>query len=466
MRKKILPGMAEATRLTRAGRLGEALSVIQRVVRGERPAPAEPAPAAPAAKVNPTPLRALPGGAARAAPAETAASAQPSQAVKPSPAAKPSPAVTPVEAVGRAGLRPAAPAWTAGAAPRPAAPEPRMIPMPHPEGHRPLAEGLRPLAEGLRPLPQGLREIAREIGRKVAPLLDGLVEPAPDAEVAGEAGPGEFLSRHYANAAGQRAYKLYVPGAYRGRAVPLVVMLHGCTQSPDDFAAGTGMNRIADAETFLVAYPAQTAAANHARCWNWFNSADQRRDHGEASLIAGIARAVMEDYAVDPRRVYVAGLSAGGAAAANLAAAYPDLFAAVGIHSGLCAGAASGLPAAMRAMREGAEASSRPERVLPTIVFHGDQDTTVHPRNGAAIIAATGGTLLREEAGVAPNGRAWRRSVLADESGRPRFEHWVVQGSGHAWSGGDAAASYTDPSGPDASREMWRFFLENPKPRR
>ncbi|MGY2050917.1 extracellular catalytic domain type 1 short-chain-length polyhydroxyalkanoate depolymerase [Methylobacterium sp. JK268] len=421
MRKTILPGMAEATRLTRAGRLGEALSVIQRAVRGgstdaPSPAPTTPGPKAKAASKSTAalgttvPLRVLPGG--------TPASARPAPQPRPAAASRPA------------------------AAQRPAAPEPRLFPV---------------------GLPEGLRDVAREIGRTIGPVLEGLVEPAkaPTAP-----GAGDFVARSFANAAGQRAYKLYVPPGYRGQAVPLVVMLHGCTQSPDDFAAGTGMNRIAEAETFLVAYPAQTASANHARCWNWYNTGDQRRDRGEASILAGIARAVMEEYAVDPRRVYVAGLSAGGAAAANLAAAYPDLFAAAGIHSGLCAGAASSLPAALRAMREGAEAPSRPDQVLPTIVFHGDQDGTVHPRNGAAIVAATGATPLREESGVSPNGRAWRRSILADGRGRPSVEHWVIQGSGHAWSGGDAAGSYTDPSGPDASREMWRFFKAHPKPRR
>ncbi|MFE1602270.1 extracellular catalytic domain type 1 short-chain-length polyhydroxyalkanoate depolymerase [Methylobacterium sp. ID0610] len=396
MRNKILPGMAEATRLTRAGRLGEALTVIQRVVRGEdSPAPSPTQPGSPPAPLRPVRQIAKP------------------QVVEPPPAASP------------------------GARPAPAA----------------------GLADGLPGLPEGLRDLVREIGRRVGPLVG---EPATPASTE----PGQFLDRHFAAAAGQRAYKLYVPRGYRGQAVPLVVMLHGCTQNPDDFAAGTGMNRIAEAETFLVAYPAQTAAANHARCWNWFSTADQRRDRGEAAIIAGIARAVMEEFSIDSRRVYVAGLSAGGAAAANLAAAYPDLFAAVGIHSGLCAGAASDLPSALRAMREGAKGAVPVGDALPTIVFHGDQDSTVHPRNGAAIIAATGATLLRDESGTSPNGRAWRRSILADERGRPRFEHWVIQGSGHAWSGGDAAGSYTDPLGPDASREMWRFFREHPRPRR
>ncbi|WP_407519699.1 extracellular catalytic domain type 1 short-chain-length polyhydroxyalkanoate depolymerase [Methylobacterium oryzisoli] len=397
MRNKRLPGMAEATRLTREGRLGEAMALIQRAVRGAPAAPPEPGPRS---LRLPPPEGTPPAGPAPSEPAPS--DRAPSDR---------------------------APSWTG-----PALPD----------------------------LQETLRKAMREVGRTVGPLFEGVAEPAPRPATE----PGRFLDLSFANAEGQRAYKLYVPSGYDGRPVPLVVMLHGCTQNPDDFAAGTGMNGVAEAETFLVAYPAQTAAANHARCWNWFVTADQRRDQGEASLIAGIARAVMAEYAVDADRVYVAGLSAGGAAAANLAAAYPDLFAAVGVHSGLCAGAAHDLPSALRAMRQGGECGSSLRDPLPTIVFHGDQDGTVHPRNGEAIIAATGATPLREEAGVSPGGRAWRRRILADGRGRPAHEHWVVEGSGHAWSGGTAAGSYTDPQGPDAAREMWRFFREHPKPRR
>ncbi len=224
-----------------------------------------------------------------------------------------------------------------------------------------------------------------------------------------------------------------------------MVMLHGCTQTPEDFAAGTRMNVLAEAETFLVAYPEQTRAANHARCWNWYSPGDQGRDSGEAGIIAGITRAVMATHAVDPRRVYVAGISAGGSTAANLAAAYPDLYAAVGVHSGLCAGAARSLTGAIAAMRDGASGTASP---VPTIVFHGDRDTTVNPKNGAALAAATGGRLIRREEGRAGSGRAFERSLYADAAGRPAVEHWVIHGSGHAWSGGHPDGSYTDPQGP------------------
>ena len=202
-----------------------------------------------------------------------------------------------------------------------------------------------------------------------------------------------FDERSYSNAFGSRGYKLYVPSRYCGQALPLVVMLHGCTQSPDDFAAGTRMNLLGEEGTFLVAYPAQDQSANISRCWNWFSAADQQRERGEPSLIAGITRQIMGALMVTPGRVYIAGLSAGGAQAAIMGSTYPDLYAAVGIHSGLACGAASDLPSAFAAMRQGAPRDgwlhprTAMNRPVPTIVFHGDRDTTVNPINGDQIIA-------------------------------------------------------------------------------
>lgn len=287
--------------------------------------------------------------------------------------------------------------------------------------------------------------------------------------------PGQFLAATFGNSAGTRPYKIYVPDGYHGQAVPLVVMLHGCTQAPDDFAVGTRMNLVADEQTFIVAYPGQTSAANGSKCWNWFAEEHQHRGRGEPSLVAGITRSVMTEYAIDPDRVYVAGLSAGGAAAAVLAAAYPDLYAAIGVHSGLACGAARDVTSALAAMKgRRSEWTFRPVRaearaaapIVPMIVFHGDADTTVHPVNSDHIVAASIGATSFEKIlikGSAPGGRTYTRMLYADASGRAALEQWTIHGSGHAWTGGDPRGSYTDPSGPDATREMIRFFMEHPR---
>ena len=281
-----------------------------------------------------------------------------------------------------------------------------------------------------------------------------------------------FEERIYTNKAGWRAYKLYVPSGYIGQELPLVVMLHGCTQSPDDFAAGTRMNEIAEEQTFLVAYPAQTQSANVSKCWNWFSAVDQQRDQGEPALIAGITRQIMRDFAVDANRVYIAGLSAGGAAAAIMGATYPDLYRAIGVHSGLACGAASDLPSAFVAMRQGGSRSGAtshrfdgPRGGVPTIVFHGDRDTTVNPINGDQVIAqskASADLRITVSHGEAPGGISYTRTVQIDDNGRPMLEQWVLHGAGHAWSGGSTSGSYTEPRGPNASREMMRFFLQHP----
>jgi poly(hydroxyalkanoate) depolymerase family esterase len=320
-------------------------------------------------------------------------------------------------------------------------------------------------------IPEALSDLVKRLGgRRPAPALDET--PAPAAERAPVRMPAgsRFEERSFGNAAGVRAYKLYVPGGFKGQALPLVVMLHGCTQSPDDFAAGTQMNDLAEEMTFLVAYPAQPQSANAGKCWNWFKSGDQQRDRGEPSLIAGITRQIMDDFPVEKGRVYIAGLSAGGAAAAIMGSAYPDIFAAIGVHSGLACGAARDMPSAFAAMKQGGTPPARTERRdgngagVPAIVFHGDRDKTVHPVNAnEVIVQAKAGADFPStvSSGIASGGRAYTRTVHADESGRPMAEHWVLHGSGHAWSGGSAAGSYTDPHGPDASREMMRFFFHH-----
>ena len=254
-----------------------------------------------------------------------------------------------------------------------------------------------------------------------------------------------------------RAYKLYVPPD-AGNDRPLVVMLHGCTQDPDDFAAGTRMNQAALEHGCFVLYPAQSRKANPQGCWNWFKHSHQERGRGEPALIAGMTREIMARYGIDSARVYVAGLSAGGAMAAILAGTHPDLFAAAGVHSGLRAGAASDLPSALAAMRSGA-ASPKGDTGAPTIVFHGDTDATVHPDNGAQVIRASAGAARPEP----QQGGNHTRLVYRADDGHVVAEHWVIHGSGHAWSGGSSDGSYTDPRGPNASREMLRFFLEHPK---
>jgi poly(hydroxyalkanoate) depolymerase family esterase len=276
--------------------------------------------------------------------------------------------------------------------------------------------------------------------------------------------PGQFLEGSFANGAGTRRYRLYVPAQAATGPRPLVVMLHGCQQNAGDFAAGTAMNRLAEEQGCLVLYPDQERGANSSNCWNWFDAAHQQREQGEPSLIAGMTRQVLQEHGADPRRVYVTGLSAGGAMAAVMGAAYPELYAAVGVHSGLPVGAARDLMSGLNAMKGkhlGGKTHALRRRV-PLIVFHGDQDAVVHPSNGTALIRqflGDGDVREIEERGAAGAGRGHTRTTALDDGGRVVAEHWVVHGAGHAWAGGDPSGSYTDATGPDASAEMLRFFL-------
>jgi poly(hydroxyalkanoate) depolymerase family esterase len=276
--------------------------------------------------------------------------------------------------------------------------------------------------------------------------------------------PASPLVEHtYRNRAGSRHYKVYAPRHVAASGAPLVVMLHGCSQSADDFAAATRMNVLADELGFIVVYPVQSSRANRAKCWNWFEALHQQRNHGEPSLIAGITRTLLRQ-GVDARRVYVAGLSAGGAMAAVMGAQYPDLYAAIGVHSGLPHAAAQDYASALAAMsgrrsgRHRARGGEAGGRHIPTIAFHGDEDSTVHPSNSDFVRAA--GSRVAVEQGER-NGRSFTRTVQFDTRGRPSFEQWVVHGAGHAWIGGHPGASFADPLGPDASREMLRFFLSH-----
>ena len=409
------PGMREATRLTRAGRLIEAIAMLQRMVHGRK----DPFPAPSAGSLSAT-IDLVP---------ETVEITDPGPSLR-----------TGQEFDTGAGNR----------AER--------------AGHY-LPEALR------RHLLDRIPNTGLGLG------LRGLAEPSA-ADLPDVSESGQFLVRSYSNQVGSRAYKLYVPSGYRGQPLPLIVMLHGCTQSPDDFAAGTRMNLRAEEHNCFVAYPAQAASANASKCWNWFRPGDQERGQGEPSLIAGITRQVVSDYSVNPDRVYAAGFSAGAAATAVLAATYPDLYAAIGVHSGLACGAASDVASAFAAMRQNQHTTRHrsgrrsgrggSSRIVPAIVFHGDQDTTVHPHNGDHVIAQLREALNIDlkaavQKGRVPGGRGYSRVLHRDASGQAIFEQWVIHGAGHAWSGGSPAGSYTDPQGPDATREMLRFFLDHPQ---
>ena len=315
-----------------------------------------------------------------------------------------------------------------------------------------------PVRPGWKRRLESLERSGIEPGTRAAPADAGSVVTKPRGS--------RFETRTISNAAGQRRYKLYVPARFDDTPLPLVVMLHGCTQSPDDFAAGTRMNALADEIGFLVAYPEQSQSANMSKCWNWFNAGDQRRDGGEPSLIAAITREVMREFPVAAGKVYVAGLSAGGAAAAIMGQRYPDLYAGVGVHSGLACGAARDMVSAFSAMRSGAAPAeaddAHPARVVPTIVFQGTADSTVNPANAGHLTDQARAGLSHPEVmtGHSDGGMAFTRKVFRDKAARIAVEEWMLDGAGHAWAGGSAAGSYTDPRGPDASREMMRFFSQ------
>ncbi|WP_236616800.1 extracellular catalytic domain type 1 short-chain-length polyhydroxyalkanoate depolymerase [Sphingobium lactosutens] len=278
--------------------------------------------------------------------------------------------------------------------------------------------------------------------------------------------PGSFIAGNHKSRSGVIAYRLYTPVGSPRRRMPLVVMLHGCTQTAEDFAAGTRMNRLADELGFLVLYPEQSQKANFARCWNWHAPENQRAGAGEAGMIASLTRHVIDLCNANPARVYIAGISAGGAAAAIIGAAYPRLYVAVGVHSGVAVGDIQTLQSALTAMRgkRTAQPAGKLPRQLPTIVFHGDQDKVVHPSNAGGFLhnlerAGMGPLTLRTVTGTSDGGRAFTRRIYQERSGKPLLEEWTIHGSGHSWSGGSPLGSHTDPAGPDASREMLRFFL-------
>jgi len=277
---------------------------------------------------------------------------------------------------------------------------------------------------------------------------------------------GTIVDDTFSDRSGTCTYKVHVPSGFRIKRLPLLVMLHGCTQTPDDIAAGTRLNSLSDELSCFIAYPAQSQAANASLCWNWFREGDQKRDRGEPVIIAGITRAVIRRYNIESTRVFVAGLSAGAAMAVTLAATYPELYAAVGSHSGLAYRSARNMLSGWAAMRTG-DVHIHPLGVpaIPLIAFHGQSDETVNPRNTDKLIAQWLASVPPRslpysdvhETGES-NGRNYRRSQHRNGRGELRIEQWLVSGLGHAWSGGEAGR-FADPKGPDASREMLRFFL-------
>ena len=284
--------------------------------------------------------------------------------------------------------------------------------------------------------------------------------------------PGLFLWSAVGEGAETLDYKLYLPTSYAQakEPVPLIVMLHGCSQDPDDFALGTRMNAVAEKERVIVAYPQQPLRANRQKCWNWFLPEDQARNTGEPKRIAAMTNDLMDKYQIDRRRVFVAGMSAGGAMALIMARTYPDLFAAVGVHSGLPYQCASNVVSALSAMRNSRSvraASSTAAYQTPLIVFRGDKDRTVDPGNSDAIVRQAlqdwpASALPTRDPAISVNfgNRKCERTIYRERNGDVAIETWLLHGAGHQWSGGDARGSHTDASGPDASAHMVKFFLE------
>lgn len=252
---------------------------------------------------------------------------------------------------------------------------------------------------------------------------------------------------------GARDYRIFVPSPERPiRGV--VMMLHGCTQTATDFAIGTQMHLQAAQNGWIVLYPEQGRGHNTSGCWNWFRPQDQGRAGGEPALLAGLAQSVAEKHGFSAQHCFVAGLSAGGAMAAILGQTHPDVFRAVGIHSGLAPRSANDVVTAFAAMRGDPLRSAEALR-LPAIIFHGSADATVAPRNAGHLAGH-----LREMAERVGQNSTRRCDILSGTNeASHQVELWRIAGAGHAWSGGNPKGSYTDPAGPDASAEMARFFL-------
>ena len=280
----------------------------------------------------------------------------------------------------------------------------------------------------------------------------------------------ELLRGRHDGIGGNREYRLFIPSEQRRTRLPLIVMLHGCHQNADDFALGTRMNLHAQLNRCFVVYPAQSAQANSAKCWNWYEAAHQQRELGEPAIIADLTRHLIATHRIADHQVFIAGFSAGAAMAATMAVTYPELYAALGIHSGVPHGAARDFMSATLAMQHGVMASyaSHPlQGQIPTIVFHGDADSMVHATHATQFMAKARpharmeeGEQFTETTGPEPGRYGYTRTVQLDPQRRVFSEKWIVHGGGHAWYGGDATGTYIDAYGPDATKEMMRFFID------
>jgi poly(hydroxyalkanoate) depolymerase family esterase len=329
---------------------------------------------------------------------------------------------------------------------------------------------------------------------KLLPLLWGLVALGgglflPLFARTAHASSGTWHSFTYVSSLGARNYFVYTPANYQpGTPVPMIVMLHGCTQTVSDFAAGTQMNALADQKQFIVVYPQQSSLANASLCWNWFYPINQYRNSGEAGIIGGITQVVEQDttdWTINTHRVYLAGISAGAAMSVILGAAYPDLYAAIGVHSGVEYQAATSAPAAILAQLSGGpdpagqgdaaySTMGSHAHVVPVIVFHGTADTVVAPLNGDQVVQqwmqtdfrASGGSYHASFAapstttpGQVSGGHSYTVRTWNTASGQEIQAYWTINGMGHAWSGGSSAGSFTDPAGPSATQALYTFFM-------
>lgn len=293
-----------------------------------------------------------------------------------------------------------------------------------------------------------------------------------------ELGDDRFIAGTYSNFSGSLKYHLFIPKNFRA-GMPLLVMLHGCNQDAEIFATGTRMNQHAEELGFVVLYPAQSGLSNINKCWNWYQSINQYRNMGEPAVIAGMTQDIMASYQIDPHKVYIAGMSAGAAMAYIVGSVYSDIYAAIGVHSGLLYRGINNMFSALAAMKTGAGQIGKIEELRdelsnsigvpaaldrhdqPLIIFHGDQDDVVASQNATDLMAYHHQDNLYQQHQYQETSAHYdlTRTTYQNAKGKNLAEQWIIHGAGHAWSGGNAEGSFTDANGPDASVEMMRFFM-------